>query len=159
MMKSDSMTGVHHLMNNKLTDKSNNSVKAEPLDQMASSLYSSHFAKPPVPPTHPALSGMTQHDPTGSMLTGLPHLTPAPFSTGHHPAVATHHHQGFSLVDDMKYHNPHSYHQTDYSSFAAASAATSMTSSGVFAYPGLSGTPEHSTHHVHHHHAKLNLQT
>ena len=133
------MTSHHKLSEVKSSDKS--SVKAEPLEQM--SLYSSHFAtaKPP----HP-LTGMTQHDP--SMLTGLPHLTPAPYSTPH---------QGFSL-EDYKYPSTHS-HQPDYSSLSS----TSMPSSGVFAYPGLTN-PEHSTHHHHHHHHhhklnQLNLQT
>ncbi len=128
---------------------------------MASSLYSSHFAKAAQavsagPASHPALSSMSQHDvsATSSMLTGLPPLTPAPFNT--HSM-----HQGFSL-DDMKYHHttPHHHHSyphttphQDYSSFAAA---TSMTPSGVFStYPGLSSA-EHSNHH---HHTKLNLQT
>ena len=72
------------------SEKSSSSVKAEPLEQM--SLYSSHFASAAAasgvtkPPPHP-LTGMTQHD--SSMLTGLPHLTPAPYTTSHH--------QGFSI--------------------------------------------------------------
>ena len=141
LLKSDSLTGNPHsqLMASSRLDKSS-SVKAEPLDQVAPSFYSSPFAAK-APTTHHPLSGMTQHDTTSSMLTGLPHLTPAPFSNhSHHP------HQGF--LDDMKYHNSHS-HQDYSASFAAASAG----SSGVFSYPGLTTSTEHSTHH--HHHAKL----
>ena len=147
-------------------------MKPEPLDQMA--LYSSHFAKAPssaVTP-HPAsvLSGMSQQahaeavSATSSMLTGLPHLTPAPFNT--HSM-----HQGFPSLDDMKYHNTHQIHPAhahahahqhhpDYSSFAASAAANQLTSGhlGSFSsYPGLGAASEHSNHH--HHHAKLNLQT
>ena len=146
--------------------KSGSSVKPEPLDQMA--LYSSHFGKAPpsAVSAHPAvLSGMSQHAEaaaTSSMLTGLPHLTPAPFNTH------SMHSGGFS-DDIMKYHNTHQihhphhhHHQPDYTSFAAsAAAASSMTSGhlGSFStYPGLASASEHSNHH-HHHHAKLNLQT
>ena len=194
LIKSDNLSGsspssAHHQLmaassrldsrSSGLTDplktSNSSSVKPEPLDQMA--LYSSHFAKAP-PPTasvtpHSAsvLSGMSQHAheavsaASSSMLTGLPHLTPAPFNT--HSM-----HQGFSL-DDMTYHNTHqihaahhptSHHQyhPDYSSFAASAAslgASSMTSGhlGSFSsYPGLASASEHSNHH---HHAKLNLQT
>lgn len=167
----------HSIPDSVKTSVNSSSVKPEPLDQMA--LYSSHFAK--APPTaavtpHPAsvLSGMSQYAheavsaASSSMLTGLPHLTPAPFNSNSM-------HQGFSL-DDMKYHNTHqihaahhptSHHQyhPDYSSFAAsaaslgASSMTSMTSGhlGSFSsYPGLASASEHSNHH---HHAKLNLQT
>ena len=141
LLKSDSLTGTpphSQLMASARLDKSS-SVKAEPLDQVAPSFYSSPFAAK-APTTHHPLSGMTQHDTTASsMLTGLPHLTPAPFSNH------THHHQGF--LDDMKYHNSHS-HQDYSASFAAASAG-----SNPFAYPSLATSTEHSTHH--HHHAKL----
>ncbi len=125
-------------------------------------------------------------DPSG-MLTGLPHLTPAPFNA--HAAHAHAHAHAYPSLDDMKYHNAaaaHSHHvphpQTDYASSlhshmgvtSAASAAAASTSS--FPYPpslsssaassatGLSASPitEHS-HPMHnsvvHHHAKLNLQT
>ena len=82
------LTSHHHHKLNEVksgpTDKSGSSVKAEPLDQM--SLYSSHFATATEPSHYP----LTQHDP--SVLTGLPHLTPAPYST-----VAPPHHQGFSI--------------------------------------------------------------
>ena len=174
MMKPDSaLAAAHHQLmssHHKLSEASktssisvsgagsekSNSVKAEPLDQM--SLYSSHFASAASKPPHP-LTGMSQHD--SSMLTGLPHLTPAPYTTSHH--------QGFSL-DDMKYPNTHSHvhPQPDYSSFAAASAtsAAAMTASagGVFGYPTRavdSALDIHSNHHIHHHHHhhKLNLQT
>lgn len=138
------MTSTYHKLEAK---DGKSSVKAEPLEQMtASSLYSSHFSKAP----HP-LSGMGQHAADTSMLTGLPHLTPAPFTTHH-----TGHNAGFSL-DEMKYHahNSHVHQPSDYSSFAAASSSMASGHHGhVFSYPGLTST-EHSTHH---HHAKLNLQ-
>lgn len=167
-MKSDN-TGVAHANHQLMSStrsldsgkstSSSSAVKAEPLEQMA--LYSSHFGKTPS-----ALSSHHQHvDATAasSMLTGLPHLTPAPYSM----------HQGFTL-DDMKYHHHHhpipsaaaaSVHhnpQPDYSSFAASAAAASAASMTSFpSYPGLASAPEHSNvhHHHHHHHAKLNLQT
>ena len=151
LLKSDSvLTGTphSHLMTSSRLDKSSN-VKAEPLEQVASSFYSTPFPKAPT--THHPLSGMSQHDTSTSMLTGLPHLTPAPFSTH------THHHHAYSLDDMKSYHNSHS-HQDYSASFAAASAGSnpaSAAAAGVFSYPGLaSSATEHSTHH-HHHHAKL----
>lgn len=163
-MKSDN-SGVAHANHQLMSSggrldsakSTSGSVKAEPLEQMA--LYSSHFAKTPS-----ALSNHQHVDTASSMLTGLPHLTPAPYTM----------HQGFTL-DDMKYHHhhhpaaasaaaaaAHTHPQPDYSSFAASAAAASAASMTTFpSYPGLSSAPEHSNvhHHHHHHHAKLNLQT
>ena len=147
---------------------SNSSVKAEPLEQMASSLYNSHFGKAPTAP-HPLGVSMAPHEAAASvastgMLTGLPHLTPAPFNSH-----SMHQSTAFSL-EDMKYnshsHHPHHTHvphqTTDYFASAASAAATSMPPGGVFQNYASLATPttDHSSHqHHHHHHPKLNLQT
>ena len=147
------------------TKNSNSSVKAEPLEQMASSLYNSHFGKAPTAP-HP-LASMGPHESasaaTTGMLTGLPHLTPAPFNSH-----SMHQSSAFSL-EDMKYnthsHHPHHthvpYQTTDYFASAATAAATSMNPGGVFPNYASLATPtsDHSSHQHHHHHPKLNLQT
>ncbi len=166
----------------KVNNNGDKSVKAEPsFDHMAaSSFYSSHFGtKGAMGAPYPLTGATGAHDPSAGMLTSLPHLTPAPFSShaAHAHAVAA---AGYPSLDDMKAYNnvsPHSHlaphpgaatHQPDYSSLHSM-GATAATSSGVFSYPGLSAgsavsfpptgvnSPEHS-HHSHnsaHHHAKL----
>ena len=126
------------LPNRSKSDRS--SVKSEPLEGSASSYYSSHF------------SGSKPLQESASMLHGLPQLTPAPFSS--HSHHHQHYHQGFSLTDDVKYHNPHAGAQHHHSSLpyphhgygSFHSSSNGANTSGMF-YTGL---PEHSS--------KLNLQ-
>lgn len=149
---SPSPVGSNQLPRSSISNDSK-SVKAEPLEQMASSLYSSHFSKAPTMP----LSGMGHESSTaGSMLTGLPHLTPAPFNT--HSM-----HQGFPhSLDEMKnHHYSHSHHHPhqDYSSFAASAASAASPFSSYSAAAVAAEHSNHINHHHHHHHSAAKLQT